>query len=79
MSSLLRHADTLFHQLETDCGAITDRTVKLKARITILGEKSDNLNARKVKIRKYIFLSICVSRIYILDTNLLLLVQSILI
>ena len=67
MSSLLRHADTLFHQLETDCGAITDRTVKLKARITILGEKSDNLNARKVKIRKYIYFQFVLVE-YILQT-----------
>ena len=52
LSSLLRHADTLFHQLETDCGAITERTVKLKTRVTTLDEKCASLNARKVKIRK---------------------------
>ena len=58
LSSLLRHADTLFHQLETDCGAITERTVKLKTRVSILDEKCGTLNARKVKIRKFFCISI---------------------
>ena len=58
LSSLLRHADTLFHQLETDCGAITERTVKLKTRVSTLDEKCGTLNARKVKIRKFFCISI---------------------
>jgi len=50
LSSLLRHADTLFSDLESQCGKLTTRTKGLTGRIVIIAEKVEKFDPKKEKI-----------------------------
>ena len=53
LASLLKHADTMFSDLELNCGQISTRTLKLKDRLTVLDENVEKYIPKKEKIRKF--------------------------
>ena len=53
LASLLKHADTMFSDLELNCGQISTRTKKLTDRLTVLSENVEKYNPKKEKIRKF--------------------------
>ena len=54
LGSLVQHADELFQELTQDCQEVIYRTQRLRNRVVNITDKVENLNARVVKVRKYI-------------------------
>ena len=56
LGSLVQHADELFAELTQDCQEVIYRTQRLRNRVGNIADKVENLNARAVKVRKYLFI-----------------------
>ncbi len=54
LGSLVQHADELFGELTQECQEVIYRTQRVRNRVLAIAVKVENLNAKAVKVRKYL-------------------------